>query len=255
LDLYFQGRALLNRCRSPEMLARARGFFEQALELDGDNVEALAGAADVDLSEGASYSIDDPRPLMEAAEAKLLRALAAAPNYARAHLTLGYLFALTNRVPRAIEEFDRALALDPNLAGAHAGKGLALGCDGRAEETEAHVLGALRLSPRDASLPSWCLLAGGAKVHLGKDEEALPWLRRSIDADRKSPLPLFYISACLARLGRIDEAGEELRAGLAISPSFTIKRFRTGRRSDNAKFTTQLERVVEGLRMAGAPEQ
>ena len=114
---------------------------------------------------------------------------------------------------------------------------------------------ALRLSPRDASLPSWCLHAGGAKVYLGKDEEALPWLRRSIDADRKSPLPRFYISVCLARLGRIDEAGEELRAGLAISPSFTIKRFRTGRRSDKAKFMTQLERVVEGLRMAGAPEQ
>jgi hypothetical protein len=39
---------------------------------------------------------------------------------------------------------------------------------GRAEETEAHVLEALRLSPRDAVAFGWMNAAGLAKLHLGE---------------------------------------------------------------------------------------
>ena len=34
---------------SPDMIAKARTFFERALELDGDNVEAHIGVGFVDL--------------------------------------------------------------------------------------------------------------------------------------------------------------------------------------------------------------
>jgi hypothetical protein len=45
MDFYFQGQALLNRGFAPEMLAKARGFFERALELDAGNIDALVGVA------------------------------------------------------------------------------------------------------------------------------------------------------------------------------------------------------------------
>ena len=48
MDLYFQGRACLNKGLTPENLAQARGFFERALALDPENVEALVGTALVD---------------------------------------------------------------------------------------------------------------------------------------------------------------------------------------------------------------
>jgi hypothetical protein len=44
------------------------------------------------------------------------------------------------------------------------------------------------------------------------------------------------------------------RAGLAIVPSFTIRRFREGAQSDNPTFLAKRERVYHGMRMAGRRE-
>ena len=49
MDLVFQGRAILYRGQTPNMLAKARAFYEGALELDPSNVDALVEAARVDL--------------------------------------------------------------------------------------------------------------------------------------------------------------------------------------------------------------
>ena len=55
MDLYFQGQAWLNRGVNPENMARARGFFERALALDPNNLDALLGVGRVD------YSVGEPR--------------------------------------------------------------------------------------------------------------------------------------------------------------------------------------------------
>ena len=43
MDLYFQGLAWLNKGRTPDNVAQARGFFDRALTADPDNVDALIG--------------------------------------------------------------------------------------------------------------------------------------------------------------------------------------------------------------------
>jgi hypothetical protein len=53
-------------------------------------------------------------------------------------------------------------------------------------------------------------------------------LRRSIEANRNSPIGSLFLAAALANLGRLDEAREEARSGLMINPAFTIQRFRAG---------------------------
>jgi hypothetical protein len=65
----------------------------------------------------------------------------------------------------------------------------------------------------------------------------------------------FVLASCLAHLGRLDEARQELKNGLAVNPNFTIKRFRAAAESDNPVFVAQHVRVAEGMRMAGAPEE
>ena len=132
--------------------------------------------------------------------------------------------------------------------------GSALACMGRAQEAEAHVLEALRLSPRDAMIFEWFLVAGSAKTLLGEFAEASAWLRKSIDANRNRPLAFFLLAACLAHLGRLDEARREVRAGLAVDPDFTLRRFRAGAQSDDAVYLAQRARVIEGIRLAGVPE-
>jgi TolB-like protein/Tfp pilus assembly protein PilF len=255
MDPVFQGRAVLIRGYSPDLLAKARGFFTRALELDPGSIDALIGAANVDLNDAWSFRFDDPRPLMAAAEKKLSRALATAPNNPLAHFCMGQVLCATNRAARCVEELERAVAIDPNFAVAHSLMGLARVFIGRAEETKAHVLEALRLSPRDTQITHWCLHAGFAKACLGEYEAAAAWLRKSIDANRNNPWAYFFLVACLAHLGRLDEAREELKSGLAVNPNFTIKRFQAVAESDNPVFFAQRTRVVEGMRLAGAPEE
>ena len=254
VDLHFQGLALINSGLSPETMAKARSLYERALELDPGYVNALISLSNLDWFVVAFYMTDDPAPMLARAEARLMQALAAEPNNPFAHWIMGLLLCASGRVSRGIEEYERALALDPNLAGAHACIGGAKIFIGRAEETEAQVLEALRLSPRDPFAGNWLGFIGMAKTFLGEYEQALSWLRRSIDAARGNPARLFYLAVCLAKLGRLDEARQEVKAGLALDPKFTIARFRAGAESDNAAFLAQRERVIEGMRLAGVPE-
>jgi tetratricopeptide (TPR) repeat protein len=176
------------------------------------------------------------------------------PNDARAHEILGIAMNMTNRTAQAIAEFERALALDPNLAAAHAYIGDAKIFAGRAEETEAHVNEALRLSPHDGRAWLWLVFAGGAKLTLGADEEAVVRLRRSIEINRTFPLAHFFLAAALANQGKLDEAQTETRVGLTLDPTFTIQRFRAGQESDNPIFLAGKERIFAGMRKARLPE-
>ena len=253
MDYYFRGVAAFNKGRR-DNLTRARGLFEKAVELDPSNIDALVGAARVDVLFGAIYASDDRRERLSAAEALLLKGLAIQPRNYWAHLWLGYVQILTNRASRGIGELERSLALNRNLGAAHAWIGLAKITLGRAEDTEAHVAEAFRISPSDGAAFLWTHIEGLAKLHLSRDEEAADLFRRSIDASRNYPLNHFYNAAALSLIGRQGEAEAEIKFGLEMVPGFTIRRFRDGAESDNPVYVAQRERITEGMRKAGAPE-
>ena len=190
---------------------------------------------------------------LAAAETAATRALALSPNHAGAHVALAWVYTYTNRAALAAAESEEAIALDRNQALAYAAMGLAKVCLGRAEETEDHTAQALRLSPRDTFAYLWCVTAGTAKLFLGRDAEAVGWLRRSIDANRTFPLAYFFLAAALAHQGKTDQAQAAARAGVALAPAFTVRGFRDGPLSDNPIYLAQRERVYEGMRKAGVP--
>ena len=127
---------------------------------------------------------------------------------------------------------------------------------GRAEETEAHVVEALRLSPRDTLAYVWMNIAGMAKNQLGSWEQAVAWFRRSIEANRNYPAACFNLAAALAQLDRLDEARSVVKAGLALNPTHTVSRARAAwtARSDDPTFLAKAEQIFEGMRKAGLPE-
>ena len=254
MELYFQGRALLNKGWSPEYLAPARGNFERALTLDPKNIEAMVGTAIVDLILGANWMSDNRAGLLAKAEATLINVLSRAPNHGFAHLVLGATLNASKRAAQGIAECERALVLDRNLAEAHAQIGLAKHLMGRGVETEACVNEALRLSPRDVFAHRWFNLVGLAKLALNEDTEALSWFRRSVEANRNYPFAHFSLAVALALLGSLDQAREAARAGLTINPNFTIRRFRDGAQSDNPIYLAARERLYEGMRLAAIPE-
>src|SRR5208337_872616 len=96
----------------------------------------------------------------------------------------------------------------------HAWIGLAKITLGRAEETEAHVAEAFRISPSDGAAFLWTHIEGLAKL----------------------------------QLGRQGEAEAEVKFGLDIAPGFSVRRFRAGAESDNPVYLAQRDRVMEGMR-------
>jgi TolB-like protein len=252
-DLYFQGMAHANKGPTPDNMARARRCFEGALALDPSNIGALTGLASVDMVAATALMAVDRNARGAAAEAALARVLTRVPEHAQAHQTLGVLQIHTNRVAQGIGELEEALALDRNLASAHGFIGLAKMFSGRAEETEAHIHEALRLSPRDHLAHVWVAFAGIAKLFLGDDEGAATRLRRATGINRNFSIAHFCLAAALARLGRPAEARAAVAAGLAVDPGFAVSRF--FETSDDPIYRAQHERVCEAMRSAGAPER
>jgi tetratricopeptide (TPR) repeat protein len=256
MDLVFQGKSWFNKGLTPDCLAQARSFFEKAIALDPENVEAMVGLSQVDASLAGAVMTDDWSARLALAEATLTKVLSLAPNHARAHMEMGFVQNLTKRAAQGITECEQALALDPNLARAHAIIGFAKFLLGRGAETEAHINEALRLSPRDTFAHRWMLVVGLAKAQLVADAEAVIWMRRSLDANRNYSATHFDVAAVLARVGRLDEARAFVSAGLGLDPRFTIRRYRdvTYANSDNPTYRAGRERLIEGMRLAEVPE-
>jgi TolB-like protein len=255
IDHYFLGRAMVLKSHTAANFDKARLHYDRALELDPDNVDALVARAWIDLELVGNWLSDDRRERLMSAEAYVDKALKLRPDSAAAHLALGFVRMYGKRAAQAIAEFECALAIDRNCAAAHGFFGFAKFLLGRGEETEAHVLEALRISPRDSNAWVWILYVGLAKFYQGRDEEALERFNRSKELNANSPVTRFCLAATLAHLDRLEDAREAARACLELNPSFTIARFRSQTNSDHPVYLAGRERTYEGLRKAGIPEQ
>jgi tetratricopeptide (TPR) repeat protein len=254
LDLFLQGVAWLHKGPTFENLSQARSYLERALAIDPGSATVLVQIAFVDFLVATYFFPDDRAARLEAAEAASVKAISLAPEYPYAHLCLGSVFGATGRVEQGIAECERALAINRNVAVAHATVGVLKVYIGRAEETEADVREALRLSPRDPTAFYWLMFVGVAKFRLGRYEEALNWLQRSIEANRNNPLTHILHAATLALLGRLREAQAAAQSVLALNPQFTIARFRAAFSQRSPGNLDTLERIIESLRTAGLPE-
>jgi TolB-like protein/class 3 adenylate cyclase len=256
-DFFLQGRALWDKGITGANLAEARRLFQRALALNPADVRARVAIANVDIADAVSFSPDDRVARFAGAETVLNEALGLDPENAVTHLCPGIVQINTDRAAQGIRECERALELNRNLVNALGHIGYAKILLGKADDTEAHVLEALRLSPRDAHVYLWCMFAGAAKLYLGNEEDAIPWLQRSIEINRNFAYSHFLLATVFARLGRLQEARSEAHAGLALNPVLTVSRARAAwtAMSNNPTYLAQLESVFEGLREAGVPEQ
>jgi hypothetical protein len=95
---------------------------------------------------------------------------------------------------------------------------------------------------------------GFAKFQVGAEAEAVCWFRRSIETNRQVPRAHFLLAGALALSGSMHEARAAANAGLAIDPSFTLRRYRDGAISDNPVYLLTRQRLGEGIRLAGIQE-
>jgi TolB-like protein/DNA-binding winged helix-turn-helix (wHTH) protein/Tfp pilus assembly protein PilF len=254
MELYFQGMAWFFKGPSDENMAVARDFFEKALTIEPNSVEALVGRALVEISLATTF-VDEARfTHFAAAEPLLAQALALAPNHARAHAFLGLVQISTRRVEAGLAQCERALALDRNSASTWGMIAYGKQLLGHFDQSELHVKEAERLSPRDIVAFRWMNIAGVSKVLLGEDAAAVSWFRRCIDANRNYSIAHFHLAAALGLSGQLDEAQAVARTALMLDPKFTIRGYRLGATSDNPTYLAGRVRVYEGMSIAGLPE-
>jgi TolB-like protein/class 3 adenylate cyclase len=255
VDLTMRGWAIMNQPFSVDHARQARSLFEAALRLDDCNVDALIGLAYFHITVVRVFTLTNRDEEMRVADAAIAKALTLAPNNAFAHLVRGMLLHISRAPEAALREAELAVKLDRNLAWAHVELGFAKAMLGRAEETEAHIAEAMRLSPRDPALDRWYTLLGFASLYKGSLDHAVECLRNAVQINPKLALPFFALAAALALTGRDAEAAATCLSGRRLDPSFSVARFIQDRRSDNSVFLAQRERVYEGMRKAGVPEE
>jgi TolB-like protein/tetratricopeptide (TPR) repeat protein len=254
LDLTTRGWAILNQPLSLRRDRAACDLFEAALRLDDGNVEALVGLAFYHGNELRTFASTNRDEQLRIAQMAISEALRLAPGNALAHFVQANLLHVSGATERALRELELAIAIDRNLAWAHADAGFLKVLLGRAEEAEVDLTNAIRLSPRDPGLDRWYALLGIADLFLGRLEPALDRLRKSVEMNPNVAMPHFFLASALALSGRITEARDVRTTGLDLDPHFTVARFRNERRSENPTFLAQRERIYEGLRLAGVPE-
>ena len=232
MDFYFQGRAWFNKGINPDNFLQARRFCERALKLDPANVDALVLIAGVDALSVGNLQPDNRAERLAAAEDAAIKALSLAPDHPLGHACMAMVQIFTNRVVQGIAACERGLELDRNSPYAHGIIGAAMNFLGRFEEAEDHVREALRLSPRDPFVYHWDFIAGVANFYLGREEQAIGWLRRSIEANRTYPLSHFYLAAVFVCLGAWLRGEPRFGRGLSLirrspSPGFVPGHFPT----------------------------
>jgi adenylate cyclase len=259
MDLVLRGKAVLNLPSSPATMIEARGLFEQALTVQPDSVDGLAGAASTLVFEflNGYYEAEGDERLAKA-ERLLDRAGA---------IEAGNIMVLKAKAAlrRAQGKFDDAIAAaqaiimeNPGEPWAYKEIGLSTMYLGKAAQALDWFAKADRIGPRDPGRWTWLDGRGHALVLLGRDEEAVRSLIGALDANPRNLSSHAFLAASYALLGRSDDARAALAAYLQKRPGTQVSTFR--RLSPvplvltSQTYQQQHERVKTGLRLAGMPE-
>ena len=250
-DCVLRALSLLYSFDKPEFYEAGR-LLDRAIEIDAGYAQAHTYKAWwYILAAGEGLSPDfasDAR----AAEAAVLRALSLDPSDSLVYALGGHVRAFLLKQPElAVEMFERALQLNPNSSFAWGLSASTYCFLGRPDEALERLRNAFRLGPFDRINFFFLTVAGLAELIAGRYEEAVIWLGKA-RRDNARFVPMHRTrAACLALLGRDDEAKAAATDLLAVHPQFHVSTFVASyplRRPDD------LDRLAKGLRLAGLPE-
>jgi adenylate cyclase len=239
----------------------AYALCEQALAIDPNNVRAVMGLANKFFMLAALGGSRDPKGDLERADELVSKARALDPDSSWNHDVKGMILRFQARYPEAVAEHERALALDPSNVDAAANIGWDHVFFGYFDKGLEYFDKAIRTSPYDPSLASW--YGGKAWVNFGLKnyDQSIKWAREAIAIN---PNYVQYIHsalvAALALTGHDSEAREALQRYLALpstGPFKTIAAFKayySAQGGDPPRVEAN-ERVYDGLRKAGMPEE
>jgi adenylate cyclase len=252
IDLAMRGWALTWQARQQPLREResildtARTLFDQALKIDPNDADALAGEAyvyHVAYFYGWKTTEDYESKVLGQAD----RAIALSPDNMRAYWVKCEYLNASHRPNEALGTANTGLAINPNYAPLLAARSSAESSLGHFEQAKSDVQQAMRLSPRDPVIGMFHVILGDAELGLGHFDAAIDEYHNAIDASYRVFFAYSNLAAAYALEGKMDEAKTALAEARRIFPNLTVKWM--------IAHTPNLPPVFQGLRKAGLPEQ
>jgi len=220
-DAYLLGLSFYYR-RTPESFAKARTYFEQAIELDSNYSEAYVALAKIYAQVG--WVITYTRALSinnrdTDVKARTILAKVQGVPLADVHIVRSWLALNKYQKKRAIIEAEQALDLAPNNVDAMEALARALIYSGRPEAGIELAKSVMRQNPTLLASPS--LLIGLAEFSIGNLETAVEYLERGFELGSEEIRYAGVLAAAYAELDRIDHAKQahEVFQEVDINPS------------------------------------
>jgi adenylate cyclase len=222
IDLVMRGRALLQRNPdTKDNVYAARDFFQQALRIDPNDADALAGEANTYCLDFV-YNWADPGIDYEA---KILpqvdRAITLAPDNVWAYYTKS-IYLNIGRPNEALGAANAGLAVNPNSATLYGPRSDAEINLGRYEQAESDVRLAMRLSPRDPDIPWWYSILGRAALGQTHYKAAIDEFHRAIDAGQRNHWVYRFLAVALVLEGKMDEAKAAVAEARRLNPTLSV---------------------------------
>jgi DNA-binding winged helix-turn-helix (wHTH) protein/tetratricopeptide (TPR) repeat protein len=250
-----QATAHINQT-SPERFQAAQAMLEKALAEDPDNSDVQIALAAL-LMRGVQMVWLSPaeREASETkAEAMLQQTLRAKPNHIPAHEAYCRFLNATNQFRASLVACARALSFDPWNGIALYHVGLAQIQTGRFEDALATFQQADRFDTPQVSRWTWMIGAGWANLLMGRAEDAVPWLQKSIAITSASGRTHMLLAAAYQRLGKTDEARAAMEKGRELRPGSTVLNVPPPRKNASPVYLEAAERIMQSMAAAGLPE-
>ena len=149
----------------------------------------------------------------------------------------------------------RALSFNPWNGVALYNFGIAQIRLGRFEDALATFKQADRFDTPEVSRWTWLLGAGWTNLLIGRDEDAVSWLERSIAITPASGRSHMLLAAAYQRSGRPDEAKAALARGMELRPGSTALNVPTPSRNSSPVYREASKLLIRTMVEIGLPER
>ena len=246
-DLLLRARAAEVRSYLPANAAAALRLYDEVLQRAPHNQVALLGVARMNLVSEMNFVDLAAPPDLARAETLVTDALAKAPNWMAAHLTLAMLQKRQRRYADAMRSLERCLELNPAFLPARAQIGALYVRMGEPQKGLDLIKETIRrATPNDPAMGFWYLFAGEAELQLGHNEAALHWAERAETFMPGAPLVQAWLAAVYTAMGDRANADKHVAALKAMAPG-GAQRFAVRKLVDGEWPRT---RILEELKVA-----